>query len=68
MLDLIRRHSDQLACVGEIGLDYSPHVLGSEAPEEVKSLQQHVMREQVRLAKGDPLTAAAVGEASGRGT
>lgn len=50
MLDAIRRHRHELACVGEVGLDYSPHVLGSDDPEGTKAVQQECLRAQVALA------------------
>lgn len=50
MLALIRTHHAQLTCIGEIGLDYSPHVLGKEDPEATKQIQQECMRQQVALA------------------
>jgi len=50
MLALIRTHHAQLTCIGEIGLDYSPHVLGMEDPEATKQIQQECMRQQVELA------------------
>ena len=50
MLDLIRTHHTQLACVGEIGLDFSPHVLGTTNREGVKETQRECMRQQVAVA------------------
>jgi TatD DNase family protein len=50
MLALIRTHHSQLTCIGEIGLDYSPHILGIEDPEATKQIQQECMRRQVELA------------------
>lgn len=52
MLDAIRWHRHAIACVGEVGLDYSPHVLGSDDPEGVKAVQQECLRQQVALAEG----------------
>jgi Tat protein secretion system quality control protein TatD with DNase activity len=53
MLAAIRRHRDAIACVGEVGLDFSPHVLGSEDPTACKSVQQECLRAQVALAGGE---------------
>eukprot|EP00624_Nannochloropsis_granulata_P007844 evm.model.NODE_9838_length_19339_cov_67.359581.6 len=50
MLTLIRTHHSELTCIGEIGLDYSPHVLGKVDPEATKLIQQECMRQQVELA------------------
>ncbi|GAB5032821.1 deoxyribonuclease tatdn3 isoform x1 [Nannochloropsis oceanica] len=50
MLTLIRTHHSELTCIGEIGLDYSPHVLGEKHPEATKIIQQECMRQQVVLA------------------
>lgn len=52
MLDTIRRQRDAIACVGEVGLDYSPHVLGEADPEGAKAVQQECLRRQVALAEG----------------
>jgi TatD DNase family protein len=53
MLSLIRTHQHSLACIGEIGLDYSPHILGkTEAEQEAtKQIQRDCMRAQVELAQ-----------------
>ncbi len=36
--------------MGEVGLDYSPHILGT-SPEEAKAIQIAVFTSQVRLAQ-----------------
>lgn len=50
VLNLIRENHTKLACVGEIGLDFSPHILGHDDAEAVKALQRECMRQQVELA------------------
>ena len=52
MLDVVRNHADSLACVGEIGLDFSPHVLRNTdaAPNDQKDQQRLVFRQQLALA------------------
>lgn len=50
MLEFIRQHHQDLVAIGEIGLDFSPHVFrGNE--EESKEIQRNVFREQLKLAK-----------------
>jgi TatD DNase family protein len=53
MLSLISKHQHSLACIGEIGLDFSPHILGkTEAGQETtKQIQRECMRAQVELAQ-----------------
>lgn len=52
MLDLIHTHHQQLTCIGEIGLDFSPHVLGGASPkaEDKKQQQRAVFTAQIQLA------------------
>lgn len=52
MVDLIRQHATTLTCVGEIGLDFSPHVLrNTDAPPDVQKEEQRlVLRQQLALA------------------
>lgn len=52
MMDAIRQHREAIACLGEVGLDYSPHVLGETDPEACKAVQQECLRRQVALAEG----------------
>ncbi|CAM9520102.1 unnamed protein product [Discosporangium mesarthrocarpum] len=52
VLHLIDRHSESLACVGEIGLDYSRHVVGEgEGAERKKDIQREVLAQQARKAE-----------------
>eukprot|EP00775_Hariotina_reticulata_P004994 gene4995-5236_t len=48
VLDFIRQHSDRLVAVGEIGLDFSPHIIGKD--ETLREVQQAVFQEQIQLA------------------
>lgn len=50
VLDLVDQHACNLACVGEIGLDFSPHVLRNAAPEDLKDQQRLVFKQQLALA------------------
>ena len=52
MLDAIRQHRLAIACVGEVGLDFSPHVLGTDS-EERKRVQRECLAAQVALAEGE---------------
>ncbi|KIZ03236.1 Putative deoxyribonuclease TATDN3 [Monoraphidium neglectum] len=47
-LDFIRDHADALVAVGEVGLDFSPHVLNGD--EALKDVQRAVLAAQVSLA------------------
>ena len=52
VLELIRQHREQIVCIGEIGLDFSPHIL--LPPELASSLpaeQQAAEREQRKNAQ-----------------
>uniref|UniRef100_A0A7S2UWP9 TatD related DNase n=1 Tax=Fibrocapsa japonica TaxID=94617 RepID=A0A7S2UWP9_9STRA len=46
----ITQYHDQLASVGEVGLDYSPHILGEGEAEERKAIQREVFSQQVLKA------------------
>lgn len=48
MLDFIRRNAEQLVAIGEIGLDFSPHVVGDNAT--LREVQQAVFQQQIHLA------------------
>lgn len=49
---LIRAHCERLVCVGEIGLDFSKHVLSSTSAEaaQQRAVQLEVFGRQIRLA------------------
>lgn len=54
MLDLIGKHSDSIVCVGEVGLDYSRHLIGEsggERAERAKEIQREVFARQARRAE-----------------
>eukprot|EP00123_Amoebidium_parasiticum_P016131 comp23302_c0_seq1/m.38262 comp23302_c0_seq1/g.38262 ORF comp23302_c0_seq1/g.38262 comp23302_c0_seq1/m.38262 type:complete len:202 (-) comp23302_c0_seq1:511-1116(-) len=51
MLRFIRDNKDSLTAVGEVGLDYSPHILGSSDPEGVKAVQRECLIRQAELAR-----------------
>ncbi|CAM9277826.1 unnamed protein product [Phaeothamnion confervicola] len=53
MLELMDRHRDRLVCIGEVGLDYSPRVLGDDpaAAERVKDVQRAVLKLQAEKAR-----------------
>lgn len=54
VLAFIREHASELIAVGEVGLDFSPHVVGKDAgcPEgqALRQVQQEVFRQQILLA------------------
>ena len=53
MLELIDAHADDIACVGEVGLDYSRHLIGeagTEAAERAKEVQRQCFAKQARRA------------------
>eukprot|EP00753_Platysulcus_tardus_P022320 PLAT9474.3.p1 GENE.PLAT9474.3~~PLAT9474.3.p1 ORF type:complete len:270 (+),score=77.54 PLAT9474.3:49-858(+) len=50
MIELVEEAADLLCGVGEVGLDYTPHVLGDD-PEGVKAVQKAVLKKQVDLAR-----------------
>jgi TatD DNase family protein len=51
-LEFIRQHADQLVAVGEVGLDFSPHVIGSSdtSSQEGRAVQQQVFAAQIQAA------------------
>ncbi|CAM9419288.1 unnamed protein product [Choristocarpus tenellus] len=52
ILRLIDLHADQLVCVGEVGLDYSRHLIGEgEEAELAKMVQREVLERQARKAE-----------------
>ena len=54
MLGLIDEHAGSIVCVGEIGLDYSRHLIGEagkKATEEAKEVQREVFSRQARRAE-----------------
>ena len=58
MLGLIDEHAGSIVCVGEIGLDYSRHLIGEageKATEEAKEVQREVFSRQARRAEVRPL-------------
>ncbi|CAM9895760.1 unnamed protein product [Chrysoparadoxa australica] len=52
MLQLIRDNQSRCVCVGEVGLDYSPHVIGPKGQEAdlKKGIQRRVLTAQAELA------------------
>ncbi|KAI9140969.1 hypothetical protein BKA69DRAFT_1077526 [Paraphysoderma sedebokerense] len=57
MIKFIKRHSSKLVCIGEIGLDYSPHILSSPfnppgySQDEIKSIQKDVFKSQIEVSQ-----------------
>lgn len=53
MLRLIDRHARSIVCVGEVGLDYSRHLVGNggESSERAKEVQREVFARQARRAE-----------------
>lgn len=54
MLRLIDEHADEIVCVGEVGLDFSRHLIGEaggERAERAKETQREVFRRQARRAE-----------------
>ena len=51
MLEFIRVHHRSLICIGEIGLDYAPHFLGTDTvvKDAFKHVQQQVFEAQIDL-------------------
>lgn len=59
MLRLIDNHAESIVCVGEIGLDYSRHLIGEsgdEGTERAKEVQREVFARQARHAEVRPLS------------
>lgn len=53
MLALINAHAETLVCVGEVGLDYSRHLIGqagTDAAERAKEVQRECFARQARRA------------------
>ncbi|OUM59882.1 hypothetical protein PIROE2DRAFT_46697 [Piromyces sp. E2] len=48
ILDLIKEHKDEIVCIGEVGLDYSPQFLKNV--EEEKEIQKQIFQKQIELA------------------
>ena len=48
VLSFIRNHVEQLVAIGEIGLDFSPHIIGTDA--SLREMQQQVFAAQIQLA------------------
>ncbi|CAM9825529.1 unnamed protein product [Hapterophycus canaliculatus] len=54
IVKLIDDHRDAIVCVGEVGLDYSRHLIGvagEERAERAKDVQREVFRRQARRAE-----------------
>lgn len=53
ILQLIDNNSESIVCVGEVGLDYSRHVIGAtgDACERAKEVQREVFGRQARCAE-----------------
>lgn len=54
VLRLIDEHADAIVCVGEVGLDFSRHLIGEaggERAERTKEVQREVFRRQARRAE-----------------
>uniref|UniRef100_A0A383WPV6 TatD related DNase n=1 Tax=Tetradesmus obliquus TaxID=3088 RepID=A0A383WPV6_TETOB len=53
VLAFIRKHASELVAVGEVGLDFSPHVVGkvhSEEEQRLRDVQREVFKQQIQLA------------------
>jgi TatD DNase family protein len=53
VLDFIRQHAAELVAVGEVGLDFSPHVVGKvhrEEEQRLREVQREVFKQQILLA------------------
>ncbi|ORX56522.1 putative deoxyribonuclease TATDN3-like protein [Piromyces finnis] len=48
ILDLIKKHKEEIVCIGEVGLDYSPQFLKNV--EEEKKIQKEIFEKQIDLA------------------
>lgn len=48
VLEFIREHAEQLVAVGEVGLDFSPHVVGDST--SLREVQQSIFQQQIQLA------------------
>lgn len=54
VLRLIDEHAETIVCVGEVGLDFSRHLIGEsggERAERAKGVQREVFRRQARRAE-----------------
>mmetsp|Transcript_20436 Transcript_20436/g.30235 ORF Transcript_20436/g.30235 Transcript_20436/m.30235 type:complete len:278 (+) Transcript_20436:181-1014(+) len=45
IIELIDAHHDDLVCIGEIGLDYAPHIIGKDSKSEVTAKLKEIQRE-----------------------
>lgn len=48
VLELIKKYKDEIACIGEVGLDFSPQFLNKV--EEEKEIQKQIFEKQIELA------------------
>eukprot|EP01104_Vermistella_antarctica_P007690 TRINITY_DN1884_c0_g1_i3.p1 TRINITY_DN1884_c0_g1~~TRINITY_DN1884_c0_g1_i3.p1 ORF type:complete len:306 (+),score=39.92 TRINITY_DN1884_c0_g1_i3:495-1412(+) len=51
--DLVEEHQDCIVCIGEVGLDFSPHVVGKKTDPETerkKEAQREMLKAQARWA------------------
>lgn len=57
ILGLIDRNAESIVCVGEVGLDYSRHLIGhkGDACERAKEVQREVFARQSRRAQVHPM-------------
>lgn len=54
VLSFIDEHADSIVCVGEVGLDYSRHLIGEaggDGTERAKAVQREVFTRQARRAE-----------------
>lgn len=54
VLSLIDEHAGSIVCIGEVGLDYSRHLIGEaggEGAERAKVVQREVFARQARRAE-----------------
>lgn len=53
VLNFICEHASELVAVGEVGLDFSPHVVGKEGDSQsqhLRAVQKEVFKQQIQLA------------------
>jgi TatD DNase family protein len=67
VINLIRDHHKEIVCIGEVGLDFSPHVV-DKIRTDVKESQRHIFTEMIKLAIEFSLTLNVHSRSAGRPT
>jgi len=65
MMNMIKIHHEDIVCIGEVGLDFSPHICTSD---EDKSQQRDILMQQIHLANQFSLPLNVHSRSAGRPT